>query len=147
MAFIKPCFGVGHNLSLICQMTSEDIKHQLITTRQEPALATRNSGKKAERRFEKKKKKRKVKWTWRKGENPLQYAKHAWLYYASLFQILKTVCDNSRFPAEGTLISSSIVPHCWVEGGTGNEVSSETKCKRAFEFVEGPTPSKRLSER
>ena len=31
MAFIEPCFGTAHNLSLICQMTSEDIKHQLIT--------------------------------------------------------------------------------------------------------------------
>ena len=30
MAFIEPCLGIGHNLSLICQMTSEDIKHQLI---------------------------------------------------------------------------------------------------------------------
>ena len=30
MDFIEPCFGTGHNLSLICQMTSEDIKHQLI---------------------------------------------------------------------------------------------------------------------
>ena len=30
MAFIEPCFGIGHNLSLICQMTSEDIKHHLI---------------------------------------------------------------------------------------------------------------------
>ena len=30
MAFTEPCFGIGHNLSLICQMTSEDIKHQLI---------------------------------------------------------------------------------------------------------------------
>ena len=30
MAFIEPCFGIGHNLSQICQMTSEDIKHQLI---------------------------------------------------------------------------------------------------------------------
>ena len=30
MAFIEPCFGIGHNLSLICQMTSEHIKHQLI---------------------------------------------------------------------------------------------------------------------
>ena len=28
--FIEPCFSIGHNLSLICQMTSEDIKHQLI---------------------------------------------------------------------------------------------------------------------
>ena len=28
--FIELCFGIGHNLSLICQMTSEDIKHQLI---------------------------------------------------------------------------------------------------------------------
>ena len=27
---LLPCFGIGHNLSLICQMTSEDIKHQLI---------------------------------------------------------------------------------------------------------------------
>ena len=26
---IEPCFGIGHNLSLICQITSEDIKHQL----------------------------------------------------------------------------------------------------------------------
>ena len=33
MAFIEPCFGIGHNLSLICQMTSEDIKHQLIIIR------------------------------------------------------------------------------------------------------------------
>ena len=30
MDFIEPCFGIGHNLSLICQMTSEDIKLQLI---------------------------------------------------------------------------------------------------------------------
>ena len=30
VAFIEPCFGIGHNLSLICQMTSEDIKHHLI---------------------------------------------------------------------------------------------------------------------
>ena len=30
MDFIEPCFSIGHNLSLICQMTSEDIKHQLI---------------------------------------------------------------------------------------------------------------------
>ena len=30
MDFIEPCFGIGHNLSLICQMTSEDIKHQHI---------------------------------------------------------------------------------------------------------------------
>ena len=27
---LELCFGIGHNLSLICQMTSEDIKHQLI---------------------------------------------------------------------------------------------------------------------
>ena len=27
VAFIEACFGIGHNLSLICQMTSEDIKH------------------------------------------------------------------------------------------------------------------------
>ena len=33
MAFIEPCFGIGHNLSLICQMTSEDIKHHLIITK------------------------------------------------------------------------------------------------------------------
>ena len=26
---IEPWFGIGHNLSLMCQMTSEDIKHQL----------------------------------------------------------------------------------------------------------------------
>ena len=30
MDFIEPCFGIGHNLSLICQTTSEDIKHQPI---------------------------------------------------------------------------------------------------------------------
>ena len=30
MDFIEPCFGIGHNLSLICQMTSEDIKHHFI---------------------------------------------------------------------------------------------------------------------
>ena len=30
---IEPCFGIGHNLSLICQMTSEDIKHQLNNNR------------------------------------------------------------------------------------------------------------------
>ena len=30
VAFIEPCFGIGHSLSLICQMTSEDIKHQFI---------------------------------------------------------------------------------------------------------------------
>ena len=29
-ALVTPCFGIGHNLSLICQLTSEDIKHQLI---------------------------------------------------------------------------------------------------------------------
>ena len=29
---IEPCFGIGHNLSLICQVTSEDIKHQLTTS-------------------------------------------------------------------------------------------------------------------
>ena len=28
--FIEPFFGIGHNLSLICQLTSEDIKHQFI---------------------------------------------------------------------------------------------------------------------
>ena len=25
---IEPCFGIGHSLSLICQPTSEDIKHR-----------------------------------------------------------------------------------------------------------------------
>ena len=35
MDFIEPCFGIGHNLSLICQMASEDIKHQLIITNAE----------------------------------------------------------------------------------------------------------------
>ena len=25
--FIEPCFGISHSLSLICQLTSEDIKH------------------------------------------------------------------------------------------------------------------------
>ena len=29
---IEPCFGIGHNLSLICQLTSEDIKHHFIIT-------------------------------------------------------------------------------------------------------------------
>ena len=29
--FIEPCFGIGHNLSLICQLTSEDIKHHFIS--------------------------------------------------------------------------------------------------------------------
>ena len=40
VAFIEPCFSIGHNLSLICQMTSEDIKHQLIIiiTRINPSL-------------------------------------------------------------------------------------------------------------
>ena len=27
---IEPCFGIGHSLSLICQLTSEDIKHHFI---------------------------------------------------------------------------------------------------------------------
>ena len=26
----EPCFGIGLNLSLICQLTSEDIKHHFI---------------------------------------------------------------------------------------------------------------------
>ena len=30
---IEPCFGIGHNLSLICQLISEDTKHQLIIVR------------------------------------------------------------------------------------------------------------------
>ena len=29
---IEPCFGIGHNLSLICQMTSEDIKQHFTTS-------------------------------------------------------------------------------------------------------------------
>ena len=40
MDFIEPCFGIGHNLSLICQMTSEDIKHQLIIIITAPSLRT-----------------------------------------------------------------------------------------------------------
>ena len=28
----SPCFGIGHNLSLICQLTSEDIKQHFTTT-------------------------------------------------------------------------------------------------------------------
>ena len=28
--FIEPCFGIGHNLSLICQLTSEDTKQHFI---------------------------------------------------------------------------------------------------------------------
>ena len=27
---IEPCFGIGHSLSLICQLTSEDIKYHFI---------------------------------------------------------------------------------------------------------------------
>ena len=30
--FIEPCFGIGHSLSLICQLTSEDIKQHFTTT-------------------------------------------------------------------------------------------------------------------
>ena len=29
---IEPCFGIGHNLSLICQLTSEDIKQHFTIT-------------------------------------------------------------------------------------------------------------------
>ena len=29
--FRGPCFGIGHNLSLICQLTSEDIKQHFTT--------------------------------------------------------------------------------------------------------------------
>jgi len=36
--FIEPCFGIGHNLSLICQMTSEDIKHQLIIIKKDSSV-------------------------------------------------------------------------------------------------------------
>ena len=28
--YIEPCFGIGHSLCLICQLTSEDIKHHFI---------------------------------------------------------------------------------------------------------------------
>ena len=28
----EPCFGIGHNLSLICQLTSEDIKQHYLPT-------------------------------------------------------------------------------------------------------------------
>ena len=28
--YTEPCFGIGHSLSLICQLTSEDIKHHFI---------------------------------------------------------------------------------------------------------------------
>ena len=45
MDFIEPCFGIGHNLSLICQMTSEDIKHQLIIIKiGEPSLDSGGGG-------------------------------------------------------------------------------------------------------
>ena len=30
VSVIEPCFGIGHSLSLICQLTSEDIKHHFI---------------------------------------------------------------------------------------------------------------------
>ena len=44
MDFIEPCFGIGHNLSLICQMTSEDIKHQLIIIRPPSGFQARSRG-------------------------------------------------------------------------------------------------------
>ena len=28
--YFEPCFGIGDNLSLMCQLTSEDIKHELV---------------------------------------------------------------------------------------------------------------------
>ena len=28
--YIEPCFGIGDNLSLRCQLTSEDVKHHFI---------------------------------------------------------------------------------------------------------------------
>ena len=31
MVYTEPCFGIGHNLSLICHLTSEDIKHHFIS--------------------------------------------------------------------------------------------------------------------
>ena len=34
--FIEPCFGIGHNLSLICNLTSEDIKQHFTTTAASP---------------------------------------------------------------------------------------------------------------
>ena len=33
--FTEPCFGISHSLSLICQLTSEDIKHHFIITNAE----------------------------------------------------------------------------------------------------------------
>ena len=42
MDFIEPCFGIGHNLSLICQMTSEDIKHQLIIIMEQRWIVAHN---------------------------------------------------------------------------------------------------------
>ena len=30
VSYIEPCFGIGHSLSLICQLTSVDIKHHFI---------------------------------------------------------------------------------------------------------------------
>ena len=29
-SYIEPCFGIGHSLFLLCQLTSEDIKHHFI---------------------------------------------------------------------------------------------------------------------
>ena len=37
---IEPCFGIGHSLSLICQMTSEDIKHQPIIIKGDTNMGT-----------------------------------------------------------------------------------------------------------
>ena len=34
----EPCFGIGHNLSLICQLTSEDIKQHFTTTTPPPIV-------------------------------------------------------------------------------------------------------------
>ena len=36
---IEPCLGIGHSLSLICQLTSEDIKHHFIVSG-EPRTST-----------------------------------------------------------------------------------------------------------
>ena len=42
---LKPCFGIGHNLSLICQLTSEDIKHHFIHPNRLAARRRKLSGK------------------------------------------------------------------------------------------------------
>ena len=44
----EPCFGIGHSLSLICQMTSEDIKHQLNNNNHSSARRVRGSSRGAQ---------------------------------------------------------------------------------------------------